>query len=94
MCSARPFRRTDIDNFLTVLPLLQELSKASIQPRHWNEVMEVDTAECLVDSLYPLSLKACLKITRPLPFIIFVLALYTCAKRHTARLLCTRTHYD
>lgn len=33
--------RTDIDDFLTVLPLLQELSKDSIQPRHWTEVMEV-----------------------------------------------------
>lgn len=37
--------RTDIDDFLTVLPLLQELSKDSIQPRHWNEVMEVTGSE-------------------------------------------------
>ena len=36
--------RTDIDDFLTVLPLLQELSKDSIQPRHWTEVMEVPNA--------------------------------------------------
>ncbi|CAM9354308.1 unnamed protein product, partial [Ectocarpus sp. 12 AP-2014] len=37
--------RTDIDDFLTVLPLLQELSKDSIQPRHWVEVMEVTGSE-------------------------------------------------
>lgn len=30
--------RDQIDDFLTVLPLLQELSKESIMPRHWSEV--------------------------------------------------------
>lgn len=34
-----------IDDFTTVLPLLQELSKASIKPRHWEAVMEKTSTE-------------------------------------------------
>ena len=30
--------KEQIEDFLTVLPLLQELSKESIMPRHWTEV--------------------------------------------------------
>ncbi|CAM9244386.1 unnamed protein product [Chrysoparadoxa australica] len=37
--------RQEIDDFLVVLPLLQELSKESIMPRHWDEVQEVTGTE-------------------------------------------------
>lgn len=39
-----------ITDFQTVLPLLQELSKQSIKPRHWSEVMKVTGAQLNIDS--------------------------------------------
>jgi len=37
--------QTQINDFQIVLPLLQELSKASIMPRHWDEVKELTGME-------------------------------------------------
>ena len=37
--------KKEIENFQSVLPLLQELSKDSIKARHWEEVMEICKAE-------------------------------------------------
>jgi dynein heavy chain len=39
-----------IEDFQTVLPLLTELSKESIKPRHWSEVMKVTGKTFTVDS--------------------------------------------
>jgi dynein heavy chain len=39
-----------IEGFDTVLPLLQELSKPSIMPRHWEEVREITKTEFEEDS--------------------------------------------
>jgi dynein heavy chain len=39
-----------IEDFSTVLPLLSELSKASIMPRHWEEIMEITHTEFDVES--------------------------------------------
>ena len=30
-----------VDNFLVVLPMMQELSKESIRPRHWEKVLAI-----------------------------------------------------
>ena len=30
-----------VDNFLVVLPMMQELSKESIRPRHWEAVLKL-----------------------------------------------------
>lgn len=38
-----------IDNFLEVLPLLQQMAQKSIMPRHWNQVMEVCGKEINLD---------------------------------------------
>jgi dynein heavy chain len=40
----------NISNFLEVLPLLQDLSKDSIQNRHWVEVMQVTGTNFVVDA--------------------------------------------
>ena len=40
----------NISNFLNILPLLQDLSKDSIQNRHWVEVMTVTGSNFVVDA--------------------------------------------
>ena len=42
--------RKDIGDFIDILPVIQELSKESIKPRHWNEIMQITGATFNVDN--------------------------------------------
>lgn len=43
--SAYKMLKTQIDDFQTILPILQEFTKESIRDRHWEEVMEITKAQ-------------------------------------------------
>jgi dynein heavy chain len=42
--------KTTLEDFQAVLPLVMDLSKKSIMPRHWQQVMEITKHELAVDS--------------------------------------------
>jgi len=42
--------KTTLEDFQAVLPLVMDLSKTSIMPRHWQQVMEITKHELAVDS--------------------------------------------
>jgi dynein heavy chain len=42
--------KKEIDDFQTILPLLKDLSKPSIMPRHWQQVMELTGKDLPVES--------------------------------------------
>lgn len=48
--------RQKVEDFQTILPLLQELSKQSIKKRHWEEVVQVCKADIEVTDEFPGSL--------------------------------------
>ena len=52
--------KTKLENFNTVLPLLEQLSKDSIKPRHWTELMTITNSTFQLDDDFRLkTLLAC-----------------------------------
>jgi len=52
--------KTKLENFNTVLPLLEQLSKDSIKPRHWTELMTITSSSFQLDDDFRLkTLLAC-----------------------------------
>ena len=52
--------KTKLENFATVLPLLEQLSKDSIKPRHWTELMSITGSSFQLDDDFRLkTLLAC-----------------------------------
>jgi len=42
--------KTEIDNFIEIIPLIDALAKPSIRPRHWEDVIELTGCEIPYDA--------------------------------------------
>lgn len=42
--------KTEIDNFIEIIPLVDALAKPSIRPRHWEEIIAMTNCEIPYDS--------------------------------------------
>jgi dynein heavy chain len=42
--------KTEIDNMIEIIPLVESLAKPSIRPRHWEEIITMTSCEIPYDS--------------------------------------------
>ena len=56
--------KTKLENFNTVLPLLEQLSKDSIKPRHWTELMTITSSTFQLDDDFRLKTLLACKLKR------------------------------